>query len=74
MTKPKVGEMVKVRHNDDFTYTLDVEVTAICTPDEFIGRIDRVFSSGGEITGGDILILRGQEKKFRNDDILSAAQ
>jgi len=74
VTKPKVGEMVKVRHNDDFTYTLDVEVTAICPPDEFIGRIGRVFSSGGEITGGDILMLRGQEKKFRNDDILSAAQ
>jgi len=74
MTKPKVGEKVKVRHNDDFTYTLDVEVTAICSSDEFIGRIDSIFSSGGEITGGNILILKGQEKKFKNDDILPAAQ
>ncbi len=74
MKKPKVGEKVKVRHNDDFIYTLDVEVTAIFSSDEFIGRIESIFSNGSEITGGNILILKGREKKFSNDDILPAAQ
>jgi hypothetical protein len=74
MAKVEVGEKVKVRHNDDFTYTLDVEVTATCPFNEFIGRVERVFSGGGgEMTGGNILALKGQEKKFRNDDILYPA-
>jgi hypothetical protein len=70
MAKVEAGEKVKVRHNNDFTYTLDVEVTAICPFNEFIGRVERIFSDGGEMTGGNILALKGQEKKFRNDDIL----
>jgi hypothetical protein len=73
MAKVEVGEKVKVCHNDDFTYTLDVEVTAICPFNEFIGRVERIFSDGGEMTGGNILALKGQEKKFGNDDILCPA-
>ena len=77
MTAPTVGEKIKVRHvNDQRQYTLDVEVTAILTPDEFVGRIERVFAADvergevGEITGGCILALKGQEKEFKNENIV----
>ncbi len=73
MNALKVGEKVKVRHEDVFKYILDVEVTAICPDSKFIGRVERIFSGGGEITGGDIRAWKGQERKFRNDDVLSAA-
>jgi hypothetical protein len=43
MAKVEAGEKVKVRHNDGFTYTLDVEVTAICAFNEFVGRVERIF-------------------------------
>ncbi len=75
MTGLAAGEKVKVRHEDGRKYTLDVEVTAICSVDEFIGRVERVFAAGdGEITGGCILDeLKGKEKTFKNDDIIPAA-
>jgi hypothetical protein len=69
----KVGEKIKVHHTDgDFRYILDVEVTAICSLNEFKGRVEKVFSNSGdrgEITGGHILALRGQERTFKNEDI-----
>ena len=66
-----VGCMVKVRHVDQFSYTLDVEVTAIGDRDEFIGRIQRIFATDdGEICGGDILRLKGQDKVFRKTDVV----
>jgi len=73
MTALELGEKVKVRHEDVFKYILEVEVTAICPDNEFIGRVERIFSDGGEITGGNILALKGNERKFRNDDILPMA-
>jgi hypothetical protein len=68
----KVGEKIKVHHADEgeAKYILDVEVTAICSPNEFKGRIDRVFSNWGdrgEIAGGDILALIGTERTFKNE-------
>lgn len=67
-----VGEKVKVRYVDDRTYTLDVEVTEIRLPNEFIGRIEAIFlPSDGEITGGQTFDeLKGQEKTFKNEDIV----
>ncbi len=42
----KVGEKIKVHHTDgDFRYILDVEVTAICSLNEFKGRVEKVFST-----------------------------
>jgi hypothetical protein len=72
-----VGEKVKVRYTEGqspFEYTLDVEVTAICSSDEFKGRVERVFAAdgpgaSGEINGGHILKLVGQEKTFKTVDI-----
>jgi len=67
---PSVGDKIKVRYTDGFTYTLDVQVTAICEGNQFTARVERVFSGGGEITGGDILARIGQEMTFANDDIV----
>ena len=61
-----VGEKIRVRYEDGFKYTLEVKVTALCPSNEFIGRVERVFAVGdGEIEGGDILALKGQEKAFK---------
>ena len=74
MTSLAVGEKVKVPYKDGHKYTLEVEVTAICPSNEFIGRIERVFAAGdGEVTGGDVLDLKGQKMTFKNGDILPAA-
>jgi hypothetical protein len=74
MTRHRIGEKVKVRYTDGrFEYTLDVEVVNICNPDEFMGRVERVFAAnpdkGGEITGGHVQELVGQEKIFKSLDI-----
>jgi hypothetical protein len=77
VTGLNVGEKVRVHYTEGlppFEYTLDVEVTAICSFDEFKGRVERVFAvdgpgAPGEITGGHILILKGQEKTFKTVDI-----
>jgi hypothetical protein len=69
-----VGEKIRVRYEDGFKYTLEVKVTALCPSNEFIGRVERVFAVGdGEIEGGDILALKGQEKAFKKEDIVPAA-
>jgi hypothetical protein len=71
MTALIVGEKLKVRYLDDRTYTLDVEVTAIRSPSEFIGRIEAIFLPGEVITGGRTFDeLMGQEKAFENGDVL----
>jgi hypothetical protein len=71
MTAPAVGENVKVRYDDSFKYTLDVEVMAIRPPDEFVGRVKGITSNRAEVTGGHIFDeLKGQERTFRNDDIV----
>jgi hypothetical protein len=77
MTGLNVGDKIKVRYTEGqpaFEYTIDVEVTAICSLDEFKGRVERVFAvdgpgAPGEITGGHILILKGHEKTFKTVDI-----
>ena len=80
MTGLSVGDKVKVRYAEgqpsfEFEYSLDVEVTAICSFDEFTGRVERVFAvSGpyapGEIRGGQRLDkLKGQEKTFKTVDV-----
>jgi hypothetical protein len=51
---------------------LDVEVTAIIAPDVFTGRIKRIFAADeGEITGGNILHLKEQERTFKQSDTIS---
>ena len=75
MTGLNVGDKVKVRYADGILeYTLDVEVTKIYLPNEFLGRVERVFAAdgpgkGSEITGGEILRFIGKEKTFKNVDI-----
>jgi hypothetical protein len=67
-----VSEKVKVRYERDGSrYTLDVEVIDIPSSGEFVGRIEGVFATGiGEVTGGEILELKGQKATFKNGDIL----
>jgi hypothetical protein len=70
MTGLHLGEKVKVSYVDDRTYTLDVEVTATRPSNEFIGRVEAIFHSG-EITGGQVFDeLIGQEKIFKNEDVV----
>ena len=67
-----IGQKVKVRYIDQFSYTLHVEVTAICAFNEFIGRVESVFATNGtEITGGEILKLCGKELTLKNSDIIA---
>ena len=60
MAELQLGEKVKVRYTDQFDYTLDVVVIAICEFDEFIGRVERVFAcpskfdAGGEVLGSNM--------------------
>jgi hypothetical protein len=72
MTPPMtVGEKAKVGYLDK--YILDVEVTAICPSNEFIGRIEAIFEKGlaQMITGGELYRgLIGQKVTFRNEDIV----
>ncbi len=69
-----VGKKIRVRYEDAFKYTLEVKVTALCPSNEFIGRVERVFAVGdGEIEGGEILALKGQERVFKTEDIVLAA-
>jgi hypothetical protein len=74
MTGVKIGNKVKIRHVDgEFRYILDVEVTAILSSDEFIGRVERIFSDSGdrgEVTGGQVFArFRGKEHRFKNTEI-----
>jgi len=71
MTGLVAGEKVKVGYLDQ--YTLDVEVTAICPSNEFIGRIEAVFEKGlaQMITGGQLYrALIGLRMIFKNEDIV----
>jgi hypothetical protein len=71
MTGPVAGEKVKVGYLDQ--YTLDVEVTAICPSNEFIGRIEAVFEKGlaQMITRGQLYrALIGLRMIFKNEDIV----
>ncbi|MBV8105880.1 MAG: hypothetical protein JO223_14895 [Hyphomicrobiales bacterium] len=66
-----VGHMVKVRYVEQLPYTFDVEVTDITDSDEFKGRVRQIFAADeGEITGGDIVRWKEQEKVFKKTDIL----
>ena len=71
MTGPVAGEKVKVGYLD--RYTLDVEVTAMCPPNEFVGRIEAVFEKGlaQMTTGGQLYrALIGLRIIFKNEDIV----
>jgi hypothetical protein len=77
MTKLAMGEKVKVRYVDERTYRLDVEVIAICPPNEFIGRVEAIFifSAGEMLEGGQTFNeLMGQAKTFKNEDIVLRQQ
>jgi hypothetical protein len=78
MTGPQLGEKVKVRYTDQFDYTLEVEVIAICEFDKFIGRVERVFACASEFdVGGEILEsntrrdLEGRERQFKKADVIT---
>jgi hypothetical protein len=69
MIKPVIGQKLKVRYVDTYKYLLHVEVIEIDRSGGFIGRVDHVFADGiGEITGGDVLKLRGQRMAFKSSD------
>jgi hypothetical protein len=69
--QPTIGQNIKVRYMDQLPYTLHVEVTAICAFNEFIGLINHILAVGGaEVTGGEILKLRGQQLTMKNSDII----
>lgn len=76
MTALAVGWKVRVHHQDGFKYIFHVEVTTICSPNEFMGRVENVFANSpemghvGEIDRGDILTLRGQVITFQNADVV----
>jgi hypothetical protein len=74
MTGPVAGQKVRVGYLDQ--YTLDVEVTAICPSDEFIGRVEGVFEKGlaQMITGGQLhRALIGLRMIFKNADVVLGA-
>jgi hypothetical protein len=75
MTRPAVGKKVKVCYMDTFKYTLDVEVTAICPSNEFIGRVEEVHGAkiGPVNPGNEILKLKGREMTFKNEAICTTA-
>jgi hypothetical protein len=75
MTGVNVGNKVKIRHVDgEFTYIFDVDVTAILSPDEFTGLVERVFSDygdRGEVTGGHVVArYKGKEHRFKYTEII----
>ena len=74
MTSPAVGDKAQVRYVDsDSTYTLAVDVMAVPSPHEFIGRVIAIFLTGAraEVTEGSIVTeLGGREKRFRIEDIV----
>jgi hypothetical protein len=79
MAALQVGDNLNVRHTKgvpEYQYTFSVEVTEICSPTEFIGRVDYIRATNrdgapAEVTGGDIWhLFHGQRKKFRNSDII----
>jgi hypothetical protein len=74
MTAPLVGEKVRVSYADKSgsPYVLHVEVLEITASDQFIGRIESIFAKGiGEVTGGDILALKGQKATFGVGDLIA---
>lgn len=74
MTGPRIGKNIQVRHTDQFSYTLLVKVTTICSPDKFIGIVEAVFGSGiGEILPGNNILneFKGKEMTFKNTDMIS---
>ena len=63
----KVGEIVSIRFREKsgFNYTLHVEALEIEKGLKIIGRPRTVFAEGvGEVTGGDILRIKGQWMEF----------
>ncbi len=79
MAALKVGDNVNVRYAEGIpenNYTLSVEVIEICSPSDFIGRVNFIFAASGpgvpgEVTGGDICCrLKGQQNTFKNSDII----
>lgn len=72
MALPSVGLHLRVRYIDVLRYVLHVEVTEPGQSGEFVGRIDRVFAEeDGEVTGGDVRKLLGQEMTFKASDIVA---
>jgi hypothetical protein len=72
MTRPSVGENVRVRYAETFNYIFDVNVATVCPNNEFEGLVEEIFDQyyHGPITGGAILKLKGQKKRFQNTDIV----
>jgi hypothetical protein len=69
--KPTKGDKVKVCYVDGgFTYTFDVEVTEVLSSTDFAGRVESISSDRAELTGGDIVALKGQTKSFKTADII----
>jgi hypothetical protein len=72
MAAPSVGQHLRVRYIDGYRYVLHVEVTEPGQSDEFVGRIDGVFAEGdGEVSGGSVRKLLGQEMTFKASDIVA---
>jgi hypothetical protein len=79
MTRPNstallVGEKVRVSYIDSngLPYVFHAEVLKMTGRDRFIGRVGSIFAKdAGEITGGDILALKGQEVTFGTGDLIA---
>lgn len=74
MPAPLVGEKVGVSYSDKSgsPYVLHVEVLEIAARDQFIGRVESIFAKGiGEVSGGDILALKGQKAAFGTCDLIA---
>jgi len=75
MPAPLVGEKVMVSYANEngSPYVLHVTVLEIAGDERIIGRVDVIFANGvGEVTGGDILSLKGQEVTFSTGDLIAA--
>lgn len=74
MTAPLVGEKVRVSYADKSgsSYVLHVTVLEIPESDQIIGRVEFIFAKDiGEVTGGDILVLKGQKVAFGAGDLIA---
>ena len=73
MTELLIGGKVKVSYANKggFPYVLHVEVLETAENNQFIGRVESIFARGsGEVTGGNILGLKGQKMTFSADDLI----
>jgi hypothetical protein len=69
LSSPREGDIVRVEHEDGFTYSIKLKVLSL-NGDKITGKVCDISARGeGSITGGEILALKGQTFSFRREKI-----